>query len=437
MDLYLFVLILCLFDSISSPQNKKEISKYIFPNEIENLSFPYKININENLIYLTANDNIKGIIKGIIESIAGANESELDKFISGVHRNRDIIINMSKEIFNKDTSKFMVDIIEDILLNESNTLLNDTIHIIANKSNNISANLIELLKVDELNSLYALRYFKSIFKVDEFFDFYKRAYLRYRNYIMNVSELIVGQLNNANLTILFNSLKDFIDNHLDDFYIFVYDMVKFYGQRTTIIEKVRDFIIFYADGNYTLFQDMKQIIDDKNKTKIILDAFFGLNRFTIVGKHLIYEFLFDTNLMNFVFYMINNSTFVDSIANMTLVLYTPNFYSSVKKILNDIVVNNKTNLDLFLNISVTIGKNFVKREDVDKFVKKSAINTITQYIFNFTNKYSISKDCKNLLLNTYTKDNIVDDDGEDKFPMLFFLKKLILESSLNKNDFLS
>ena len=69
---------------------------------------------------------------------------------------------------------------------------------------------------------------------------------------------------------------------------------------------------------------MKQIIDDKNKTKIILDAFFGLNRFPIVGKHLIYEFLFDTNLMNFVFYMINNSTFVDSIANMTLVLYTPN-----------------------------------------------------------------------------------------------------------------
>ena len=145
MDLYLFVLILCLFNSISSPQNKTEISKYIFPNEIENLSFPYKININENLIYLTANDNIKGIIKGIIESIAGANESELDKFISFVHENRDNIINASKEIFNKDTSKFMVDIIKDIVLNESNTLLNDTLHIIANKSNNISANLIELL----------------------------------------------------------------------------------------------------------------------------------------------------------------------------------------------------------------------------------------------------------------------------------------------------
>ena len=434
---YLFVLILCLFDSIYSTKNKTEISQYISKFEIEDSNFSNNFNIKKNIGRLTKiNEGVKEFIINIIESYIYLNESELYNMIK---KNRGVIIFLCKSLFNENKNQFMADIISDFLSEtNNNTLLNDSIHIMTNKSNNVSENLLQLLKADTLNTSYILSHLKYVFINDEFFDFYNNSYLRYREHVMNFVELIVYELNNTNLTTIFNSLKDFFGNHSDDLYIFVYDMIKFYGKRIETVEKIRVFINYNAKYNSKLFQDLKQIIDNKNKTKEILDAFFRLNSLDVVGINVIYELILNTDLMNFIFEKIYNETFVNGFAKIIKDLYTPNFYSSVKGMLEVFVVNNKTNLDLFLNVSVTMGKNFAKKDNVSKFLRDSAIKGINDVILQFSNKYSIvSEDCKNLLISTYINESIVDDDGKNKFPSIFFLKKLILESSLNKNDFLS
>ena len=65
MVLYLFVIILCLFNSIYSLQNKTNIRQYILKYESEDYDFSNKFSIKDNINYLNEikNDNKSEIIE--------------------------------------------------------------------------------------------------------------------------------------------------------------------------------------------------------------------------------------------------------------------------------------------------------------------------------------------------------------------------------------
>lgn len=82
---YLFVLILCLFDSIYSTKNKTKISQYISKFEIEDSNFSNNFNIKKNIGRLTKiNEGVKEFIINIIERYIYLNESELYNMIKKI-----------------------------------------------------------------------------------------------------------------------------------------------------------------------------------------------------------------------------------------------------------------------------------------------------------------------------------------------------------------
>ena len=439
MEFYLFSLILCLLDSIYSTQNKSTISQYNLPFEIEGLNLSNKLNKKNKINYLNENndDPIKNSLIEFIKNISILNESELYISIFNYSNN---ITKICRFIFYLNNRIFICDIMEDFFNKSNSTLLNESINIITNKTNNVSENIIHLLNsTTKLNGTFIVSHLKYIFRVDEVFVFYKNLYDRYGKYLINVTEMIVNGLNNEYLSTIFDILKDFFDRYKKDLYIFLYDMVKYNGQRENILITISEFINENTMENKTIFQDFKKIIDDKNKAKKLIDAFFELNIMSPIGINLIKEMLSNTKLMDFLFQMIYDNFFVDSVIEIIKNLYNEKYLKTLIRIFCDIyIVNNQTNLDLFWDFLKTAGKNLVEKEEFVEIFSLGASNTIKEFLIHYVdNRTNVSSDCINLFRDVFINNNLKDDETNDSHSNLFFVKKLIFESSLNKNDFLN
>ena len=439
MAFYLFSLILCLLDSIYSTQNKSTISQYNLPFEIEGLNLSNKLNKKNKINYLNENndDPIKNSLIEFIKNISILNESELYISIFNYSNN---ITKICRFIFYLNNRIFICDIMEDFFNKSNSTLLNESINIITNKTNNVSENIIHLLNsTTKLNGTFIVSHLKYIFRVDEVFVFYKNLYDRYGKYLINVTEMIVNGLNNEYLSTIFDILKDFFDRYKKDLYIFLYDMVKYNGQRENILITISEFINENTMENKTIFQDFKKIIDDKNKAKKLIDAFFELNIMSPIGINLIKEMLSNTKLMDFLFQMIYDNFFVDSVIEIIKNLYNEKYLKTLIRIFCDIyIVNNQTNLDLFWDFLKTAGKNLVEKEEFVEIFSLGASNTIKEFLIHYVdNRTNVSSDCINLFRDVFINNNLKDDETNDSHSNLFFVKKLIFESSLNKNDFLN
>ena len=301
---YLFALILCLFYSIYSTKNNVKIRQNILSFEREENSFSNKSNIKNYKSYLTENkEDIKQKIIFIIELFSKSQGSDLKEMIRNflnIYKNN--FIEEIQKKFNQTNKVFMIDIIKDIL-NESNTLLNDAIDIITNKNNSVSENLIKLLNQTELEITYTLKHLKNILEVPEVFQLYNNTYLKYKNYIINITEIIIYESKNENAIAIFDYFKGFLEKYKDDLYILFYDLFKLYEDRPGIADILKKFINNYTQNNITLFPDLKEIILNENMTKLLNTGLniYGLNEFE---EYLIKGILSEERLVNFIFIMI-------------------------------------------------------------------------------------------------------------------------------------
>ena len=97
--------------------------------------------------------------------------------------------------------------------------------------------------------------------------------------------------------------------------------------------------------------------------------------------------------------------------------------------------NQKKNLNFFLDITETIGKNLVQKKQFNEFVAMKLGKKIKELIFeNNTIFNSINSKCMNLFEKT-----IFNDDNDDKSDAenlrLFYIKKLLIETKKIKMIF--
>ena len=440
---YLFALILCLFYSIYSTKNNVKIRQNILSFEREENSFSNKSNIKNYKSYLTENkEDIKQKIIFIIELFSKSQGSDLKEMIRNflnIYKNN--FIEEIQKKFNQTNKVFMIDIIKDVL-NESNTLLNDAIDIITNKNNSVSENLIKLLNQTELEITYTLKHLKNILEVPEVFQLYNNTYLKYKNYIINITEIIIYESKNENAIAIFDYFKGFLEKYKDDLYILFYDLFKLYEDRPGIADILKKFINNYTQNNITLFQDLKEIILNENMTKLLNTGLniYGLNEFE---EYLIKGILSEERLVNFIFRMIYEQDFVADIMEILKYLENKEYITPIiRSLCLKYIVNNKTNLDLILQISISFAKSLVKKSVFNNLLKEGIKELLKGSIETYTANLSIiNEDCRNLILSTFMNESLKSDSNKDNKKVLdpnnYFIKKLIFESSLNKNDFLN
>ena len=131
--------------------------------------------------------------------------------------------------------------------------------------------------------------------------------------------------------------------------------------------------------------------------------------------------------------------FVNALADIFLNIYNiKELKSPVNEFFSHYIAEKKENLDLFLNTLKLILMNLVKQHNINEFFRDTARDTIKYYIFtNLKNFTKISRKCIDLFTHSLLNGTIKDNKNENLDSNAFFIKKLIFESSLNKNDFLN
>ena len=429
---YFFALIFCLFDSIYSTQIKKKISNFIIPFENEDSNLPNKFDIKNDINYLI--DSNQDLVKqAIIERLEILSNSTLSKACEIIKNNSNYFILAGKIIFMRNNKIHLSYILEDFF-NESNTFINETAHILINSTNDVSKNLIKLING---SSGYFWEYIKNIFKVKEIHDLYNHLFSCYNSSLVDIIEIIIKELDKKNLVIFFY-WKDFIDDNKEHIYDLVYCIFEFWRERVGITESIRDFIISKTQGDIKLFDELKDIFNNKTIINETFNAIFKFNKKeNSPESHITRELVLNTRLVNFTFAMIKNETFVSILSDIIINIYdTANATIYIKYFSNYFIVDNQTNLDIFLDVTSTVGRNLVKIDGLSYFLTYSITKGINEFIFQLAQNFTkISDDCKNLLLSTFINSSVVDEIGHIK-SNTFFIKKLMFDSSLNKNDFL-
>ena len=437
MVLYLFAIILCLFNSIYSLQNKTNIRQYILKYESEDYDFSNKFSIKDNINYLNEikNDNKSKIIE-MLKNFLKLDLNE-EAIYNVIILYLDNITEFCKSYFSDNNMTLIGNIIEDIL-NQDKGFINEIVSIIANKSNNVMANFIKLLE-NKFNSNNFTNSLKNILKVPQVFELYKHLYSNYNESLIPIIEVIIRRINDKNLSLIFNNLKDFIDQKKDDLYILIYNAIMYFDEREKIIELFRDFVLSKTQNN-KFFEDLKVIIDNTAKVNETLDALFEyINKTKSVGAHLIKELLLNREIMDFVFNQVYDELFVSVLGEIFMNIYNK---TKVKPLIKDFFdhfkAKNIENLGIFLDAAKIIAMNLVKQHNINEFFRNTARDTIKYYIFtNLKNYTKISGKCIDLFTHSFLNGTIKDNKNENLDSNAFFIKKLIFESSLNKNDFLN
>ena len=437
MALYLFAIILCLFNSIYSLQNKSNIRQYILKYESEDYDFSNKFSIKDNINYLNEikNDNKSKIIEMLKNFLKlDLNEKAIYNVIILYLDN---ITEFCKSYFSDNNMTIIGNIIEDIL-NQDKGFINEIVSIIANKSNNVMANFIKLLE-NKFNSNNFTNSLKNILKVPQVFELYKHLYSNYNESLIPIIEVIIRRINDKNLSLIFNNLKDFIDQKKDDLYILIYNAIMYFDEREKIIELFRDFVLSKTQNN-KFFEDLKVIIDNTAKVNETLDALFEyINKTKSVGAHLIKELLLNREIMDFVFKQVYDELFVSVLGDIFMNIYNKTKVKPlIKEFFDHFKAKNIENLGIFLDAAKIIAMNLVKQHNINEFFRNTARDTIKYYIFtNLKNYTKISGKCIDLFTHSFLNGTIKDNKNENLDSNAFFIKKLIFESSLNKNDFLN
>ena len=341
------------------------------------------------------------------------------------------IINIINYFFEKKNISFLYDIIEDIIANKSNKIINDTSYIIRGPySSMIFGNLINVLNTTDFTYNNLLRSLSGIFKVKEFKDLFNYTYERYRENIIDIIEVISR---NTSFSKIFLIMKDFLSKYQDDLIRLIYDLIENYANPKNITEILRDFFEFNNKNNNNITRDLELLEENKyiftNLSEIInLDGPIADKIFKEILRH--------HDLMIYVTRFLQNNTFVRNVSEIVLNLDNKTYVmNELPKLIKMAYSVNKKYYKLFLDAVVTIAGNLVKNEDFNGFVGKDVTKTLKDFLFNGGTRINetMSQSCINLLRYTFF-DNYTDSISKFRY---FYVKKLIIETTKDKNDFLT
>ena len=420
MVIIFFVLILCLIIPFNSKYNRNEITINNFFN-------------SSNSTIEKCLDSMDNEFKDVLTCCLWTIKEKPDDAKLYLENKSVILIGFLKIYTFSDRKAFLkpiVNLIEDIFLNKSNPILNETFELIKNpNSSTIVDYIIQIINNNE--EIFTI--LNNIFNVPGVKELFNYALARYRDNIIDILEAIFTGKKYINL---FHMLKEYLSKNLDMLYELLYELIQKLNERKEFANALKNFLINNTNNNTVeLLKETQIIFLNKTIVKEYLNVVTSVNEGVL---NIIEQIFLDSSLVNFTFSLLNNETYIEKLLDIIINLDDKNYVNeNIPKFANFLLDNKKKNLKFFLNITETIGKNLVKKESFNKMIGVKLGKKIKEIIFENNTIFSyINSKCINLFEKTLFN-GIADDTFDSDELTLFYIKKIIIETTKNKNDFLT
>ena len=239
---------------------------------------------------------------------------------------------------------------------------------------------------------------------------------------------------------LYEYLKEFFLEYKDKLIVLLYNIFKYHEDKEKLINYTEAFLMENVDSNLT--KDLRNIV----RRKEVREEFINSIKFTSDGANIVKEELLRSEaIVDGIFDLINNEKIIEIIANIfwhkgndTYILY------NVPEMIKTICDVNKDYIQFLLDVSEKILRRFISQESINYFITEKFTEKLNDQYFDVEfKKYNISWPCyramQHIYFENYDKLNITGEKAKTILTEIrfFFLKKAIIDSTKDKNDFLT
>ena len=366
------------------------------------------------------------MIKGLINNIKPQIRKHLKIYLN--QTNMSFLDNLTEEIFS-DNSTFINDLF-DVL--ENNTeLINYTLVLLTsfNKGKNITE--------DELNEYFInVKNILNVQGIDKVF-----------NHILNSTHngalliLVEKLLNGTKYFELFECFKeDIIYPYKAQVIRLLYKILKYDGNKKMIIVVIKNF--FQDKNNSDFIRALKEKLKETDIQKAVEKISFNSK----VGDIIKEELLANNKVIDGFFSLLNDKEIVEIIAGIFVNRKNEKYIlEQVPNMIRRIHNINKVYITFLLDVTVKVLKRIVSENSINKILTQNLTKHFNTLFFeNETKKYNINEECassmKKIYFDTYEQLNISNNEKAKKSLTTlryFFMKKTLLDSTKDKNDFLT
>ena len=322
----------------------------------------------------------------------------------------------------------LVNLIKNLLDFKNNLFINKTFEILKNNKdkNDIINNIKNLININTIQKHYNMffQYLSKILKIEKVHALFNYTYNLYKS---NFIKILNSATKRTNISIVFNILKDFIRKYQDSLVECIYKLIAHYDDEKLLIEDAIHFI--NGTNRDSIINDLKKIASNKTSLKHIANAI----ELDYPEDDKIYkQIISNSTLTIFILNELKNDISLNFISN--LVIYQDDNRKLYEIIPDYISKLNQTKIRIVRDIILLF---------IDRLFKKHKFNTafysgiqaqIADYFNSSTIKiHNMSQSCSLLFNKIYFKWELV---GSRKIQK-HYIKKIILDSSKNKNDFLT
>ena len=364
--------------------------------------------------------------------------SEIRNFITVLKSNPDIIYN---EIYMNDTIKnfaekynitFINPMIDNFLFNKKCSFINDSFEIISkNYSNmNVLDYILNILDYIEENNkinmsiiFYELHKYVNYPGMDKLFNQYKK----YSNFTFLFLE---KTMNTTKFPYLFEYIHDLLIGFNDILFQFSYDFFKFYNDTYKLAE-IGEKLFKNNEMFKNAFEFKLDLPQFKEISKLI---HFSSSIFEAIKIKFLSEYS-STNILFFlIYYKKTNFFYFELIKNWGDEKAFFKFLPEIIRNMLDLREEDR-NFDYYLSY---ITLDWIEKAIMERMTKDIYLKLVTDNLMKKVNNFFIeeglinndlSVDCKYLIKNTFF--------SNFTYTSAFFIKKLVIDSTKNKNDFLT
>ena len=334
-----------------------------------------------------------------------------------------------KNFSEKYDIKFINPMIDFLLFNESNEFVNDFYNAVKNETNGTNV-LNYILNILDLNDgkdnvnmsvvFFEMNKFVNYPGMDKVFSYLKD----YKDIIFTLDERIINQTKYSNV---YNSIAPIFRKFTDLLIDYAYDFLKYYDNNDKLINISFELLDPVQQGEFRQafewnfvvpqFDELSKIIHlSNNLAEAIKNSIFS----ELVSQTLLFLFLNQKKTIQI---------YINLIKNWGDEKYFMNYFPEILRIIT-------TDADLYYFYEYTFG-------NIVEVIKKNT--TVNDYLNLITGdlmgkvenvfmeegllKNNFSKDCNYLIKNIYFSNYT--------YTTAFFLKKILIDSTKNKNDFLT
>ena len=344
-----------------------------------------------------------------------------------------LYISDNKEILatflNNTDKEFLYNFTEEIF-SENCTFFNDLIDIVIIHPELINYTLVLLLKKDaqgrEVNRTEYFTTLKKILNTEgvaKFFTIFKK-------YFFDIIKLIPKEMDGGRtayslLLEVEPLIFDFKDKIIDIMIKIASNFLDYNGT----IEVLRDF--FLNECNEELLKNFSRILTNETIAKK-LSSLVNIDK--DVANAILKQIIENVELMKIVFELLNDKIFIKNLSDTFINLYNNEYIKkNVPIFLKYIIGNNITVKNIIINAFKNMIRNVITERSLKSSLTKALSKVIENLLFKNFTELQISPSCSELINYTYfrTLENVSEDFR------FYFSKKLFIDSTKSKNDFLT